>query len=94
MADAIEGLARSVARGLERRGLSGCTVTLKVRYADFTTVTRSATRPVPTRCPEEIAAVARELLGRTEADRRPVRLLGVTVSKLVESEAGQMSLFR
>ncbi|MFP3938975.1 MAG: DNA polymerase IV [Thermoanaerobaculia bacterium] len=93
MASAIDELARSVGQGLERRGLTGCTVTLKVRYGDFTTVTRSATRPVPTRCPEEISAAARELLGRTEAGHRPVRLLGVTVSKLVESEAGQMSLF-
>lgn len=89
----IGKLARAVAEGLERRNVAGCTVILKVRYGDFTTVTRSATRPVPTSDPEEIGAAARELLGRTEAGRRPVRLLGVTVSKLVESGAGQMSLF-
>lgn len=89
----LDELASSVAESLARRDLAGCTVTLKVRYGDFTTVTRSATRPVPTRVAGELAAAARELLGRTEAGHRPVRLLGVTVSKLVESGAGQMSLF-
>ncbi len=89
----IAELATSVAAGMERRGLGGCTVTLKVRYGDFTTITRAATRALPVSEGPEIAGVARELLHRTEAPRRPVRLLGVTVSKLVRTEEGQLWLF-
>jgi len=96
MEEVIGGLAGSVAEGLERRGIAGSTVTLKVRYDDFTTVTRSASRALPTAAAGEIARVALELLRRTDAGARPVRLLGVTVSRLAaagdESE-DQMTLF-
>ncbi|MGD2113536.1 MAG: DNA polymerase IV [Acidobacteriota bacterium] len=93
MGRVIDALAADVATGLARRGLGGCTVTLKVRYGDFTTVTRAATRALPLSAAREIAGVARELLVRTEAPRRPVRLLGVTVSKLVRTDEGQLYLF-
>lgn len=89
----LERLSESVAEGLERRGISGSTVTVKVRYGDFTTVTRAATLALPTASASQIAAVARDLLGRTEAAERPVRLLGVTVSKLAGEDAAQMALF-
>jgi DNA polymerase-4 len=89
----IDRLAGSVAESLERRSIAGCTVTLKVRYDDFTTVTRSATRGLPVASAEEIAGIARELLRSTEAEHRPVRLLGVTVSKLSGEDAGQLVLF-
>ena len=56
-------------------------MTIKVRYADFTTVTRSHTA-APTRDAAGIVARAVELLDRTEAARRPVRLLGVSVHNL------------
>ncbi len=79
----IERLAAEVAAGLERRELAGRTVTLKVRYADFTTVTRSRTLAAPVAGAATLARHARELLQRTEAARRPVRLLGVTASNLV-----------
>ena len=58
-------------------------MTLKVRYEDFTTVTRSRTFAVPVYDGASIAACARDLLRRTEAPKRPVRLLGVTASNLV-----------
>jgi DNA polymerase IV len=89
----IDRLAGSVAESLERRSIAGCTVTLKVRYDDFTTLTRSATRGLPVASAEEIAGIARELLRATEAEARPVRLLGVTVSKLSGEDAGQLVLF-
>jgi DNA polymerase-4 len=89
----LDRLAESVADGLERRGIAGCTVTIKVRYGDFTTLTRSTTLALPTASAAEIASVARELLGKTEAATRPVRLLGVTVSKLTGEEAPQLVLF-
>jgi DNA polymerase-4 len=58
-------------------------VTIKVRYSDFSTVTRSHTAP-PTREASDIVARAVQLLGRTEAGRRPVRLLGVSVHNLCD----------
>ena len=72
----IGQLARSVAASLAKKGLRARTVTVKVRYGDFTTVTRSHTA-APTRAAAEIVARALALLERTEAARRPVRLLGV-----------------
>lgn len=81
----IDRLAQSGAAWLERRRLAARTVTVKVRYADFTTVTRRHSAPA-TRGAEEIAARARRLLDRTEAGARPVRLLGVTMSNLSAAE--------
>ena len=87
--------AAEVAEGLTRRGLTAFTVTLKVRYSDFTTVTRSRTLPAPTADAGAITRVAVELLDtKTEAERRPVRLLGVTASNLVgEEDVVQLWLF-
>ncbi|MDH3402063.1 MAG: DNA polymerase IV [Acidobacteriota bacterium] len=86
-------LAESVARGLGKRDLSARTVTLKVRYDDFTTVTRSQTLPVPTADAGAVCRVARALVARTEAGRRAVRLLGVGGSNLVTGQIEQLDLF-
>jgi DNA polymerase-4 len=77
-------LARETAQWLERKRLAGRTVTIKVRYADFTTVTRSHTLSRPTADADVISSWATELLHRTQAGRRPVRLLGARVNGLVE----------
>ena len=73
----VERLARRVAASLQKKGLLARAVTLKLRYPDFTTVTRSHTAEPPTRDPEAFAARALALLERTDAAHRPVRLLGV-----------------
>ena len=73
----IERLARRVAAQVAKKGLHARTVTIKVRYADFTTVTRSHTEEPATHDAARIAARALMLLERTEAKKRPVRLLGV-----------------
>ncbi len=78
----VDAMARDGAAWLERKSLLCRTVTLKVRYSDFTTVTRSNSR-LPTRDAEEIVSRVLALLDRTEAGRRPVRLLGVSVHNLV-----------
>ena len=80
----VDEMARDGAAWLERKSLLCRTVTLKVRYSDFTTITRSNTRPSPTRNPDEIAARAVALLRKTDAGERPVRLLGVSVHNLVD----------
>jgi DNA polymerase-4 len=63
---------------LTRRRLLARTVTIKVRYDDFTTITRSHTAPA-TRDEAELTGRAVRLLEKTEAGARPVRLLGVSV---------------
>jgi DNA polymerase-4 len=75
-------LAERVGHTLHRKHVVGTTVTLKVRYADFTTVTRSVTGSVPSADPAHLFASVRFLLGRTEAGKRKVRLLGISVSNL------------
>jgi DNA polymerase-4 len=82
----VERLARRVAASLERKNLYARSVTLKLRYADFKTVTRSHTADPATRQPSEFAARAVALLERTEAARRPVRLLGVGAHDLSGAE--------
>jgi DNA polymerase-4 len=91
----VESMARQDATFLAERRLLARTVTLKVRYADFTTVTRSDTAR-PTRDADELAGRAAALLARTEAGARPVRLLGVGVHGLLAPGApgkdGQLPL--
>jgi DNA polymerase-4 len=80
----IDGMARDGAAWLERKSLLCRTVTIKVRYSDFTTITRSKSLLPPTRDAEAIVQRALALLEQTEAGRRPVRLLGVSVHNLVD----------
>ena len=82
----IDEMARDGAAWLERKALTCRTVTIKVRYSDFTTITRSHSKEPATRDGDEIAARALALLERTDAGRRPVRLLGVSVHNLVDPE--------
>jgi DNA polymerase-4 len=81
----VASMAGDNARWLQRRGILARTVTIKVRYEDFTTVTRSDTR-APTNDPDEIARRAVELLAKTEAGQRPVRLLGAGVHNFEGTE--------
>jgi DNA polymerase-4 len=70
---------------LARKELKARTVTIKVRYSDFTTITRSHTA-APTREESEISARAVALLDKTDAGKRPVRLLGVSVNGFASGE--------
>lgn len=91
----ILSLADRVARRMRRAGVSGRTVSLKVKYADFTQITRAATLPEPVDDSAEIYAAACRLLGKTEVGKRPVRLIGVSLSRLTSHENdAQLLLFR
>jgi DNA polymerase IV len=83
----IDRMARDAAEWLETHGLLCRTVTIKVRYSDFTTITRSHSRSPASRDEEDIAQRAVKLLERTEATTRPVRLLGVSVHNLEDPTA-------
>ena len=80
-------MARDGAAWLAQKGLLCRTVTIKVRYSDFTTLTRSHSKLPATRDADDIAARAVALLIRTEAASRPVRLLGASVHNLVDPAA-------
>jgi DNA polymerase-4 len=80
----IDQMARDNAGWLERKGLVCQTVTIKVRYDDFTTITRSHSSVPGTRDPDTLAGRAVALLDRTEAGVRPVRLVGVSVHNLID----------
>lgn len=78
----IRTLARKVARRAAAHGYSGFNVTLKIKYADFQTVTRTISRDIPFSRGEEIGECAVELLKKTAAGIRPVRLAGVGLNSL------------
>jgi DNA polymerase-4 len=87
-------LAGKVARRMRKDSLNGKTVTLKVKYSDFKSITRSATLTAPTDDAWEIYGAVLTLLNKTEVGRRPVRLLGVSLSQLLDVRMErQMSLF-
>lgn len=83
MAGLLTRQAKQVADRLGKAGLSGRTVTIKVRLHDFTTLSRSATLPSPTDQTGPIARTARRLLAEIDTSGG-VRLLGVGVSGLAD----------
>jgi DNA polymerase-4 len=86
-------LVEQVARRLRRHNLKGRTVELKVRFADFQTVSRSITLSEPTCATQELWQTSVELLtSRLPSNHLPVRLLGMGVSGL-DSSAAQGLLF-
>ena len=67
-------------------GMSGRTVSIKVRFADFTTITRAKTLRHHTDVSREIFATARELYDRLGLQRARIRLVGVRLEGLVEAD--------
>lgn len=91
---ALLSLSNKVARRMRRQGLTGKTIVLKIKYADFVQKTRSKTLADPTDDGFEIYTTACRLLEKTEVGKRLIRLLGVSVSQLRRSDVqGQLSLF-
>jgi DNA polymerase-4 len=86
----IRRLSLELARSLQERQLSARTIGIKVRLDDFTTVTRARTEAAAGGDPEQIGRTALELL-RAYGPPRPVRLLGVRASSLVEQSSGAPS---
>jgi DNA polymerase IV len=87
-------LCDKVARRMRRKGLKGKTITLKVKYFDFVQITRSSTLPKSTNDGSEIYSVICHLLNKTEVTKKPIRLLGVSLSQFGFLGSGtQLSLF-
>ncbi len=77
--DRVAGLAWT---RIERAGVSGRTVTLKVKYADFTLITRSRSQPAPVADQSAFTAVGQELLTRLMPVPKGIRLLGLGLHML------------
>jgi DNA polymerase-4 len=75
-------LATRVGERLRRHERLSQTITVKIKFHDFSACSRSLTLPEPTCDTMEIFQRACELLRKTEAGRRPVRLVGISVSNL------------
>jgi len=83
MLDILDELARRVIEGLRQVDRQGLTLTLKVKYRDFQSVTRSITFPEPISDIETAMDHLKRLLSNTEAGEKKVRLLGVSVSNFL-----------
>jgi DNA polymerase-4 len=91
LAQELLRLSEKTAAALRRRGLRGRTVSIKVRFADFTTITRSRTLPVATDVTQEIYRTACRLLTE-QTPPGAVRLVGVRVEQLGEPGSEQLLL--
>jgi DNA polymerase IV len=97
--EALRPLIKTVANHCAKRSISGRTITLKLRYADFRTITRSRTTLSPISDLEDIEGVISQLLTNLAPFPQGVRLLGVTLSALQMERVGavispkQQSLF-
>jgi len=82
MLNKLDYLSEKVFLKLNEKGFSAKTVTLKVKYDNFDLITRCVTSENSIKGADEMMAILGELLQKTEAGARKVRLLGVSVSKL------------
>ena len=90
----LERQSEELSHRLERAGLTGSTVVLKLRYSDFETVTRSRTHAESGRDPEQILQSALGLMEKTQYRERAVRLLGLGMSNLCADDGPvQLRLF-
>lgn len=85
-------LCERTANRLRSAGLAGRTISIKVRFADFTTITRSRTLPEATDVAAVIYATARSLYEALRLDRARLRLIGVRVEQLADSDSAPHQL--
>jgi DNA polymerase-4 len=83
MTAALYGLTEDCCKSLRRHGLAAGTVAAKVRFADFTTVRKQTTLPLPAVHEEELFPVVLRLFRSLLVSGRPVRLVGVHADHLV-----------
>lgn len=84
----LRELAGKVSESMQNKNVAGKTVTLKVRYDDFETITRSTSFSHYIDRADDIGETAISLLEQTEVGQRKVRLLGITLSNLNLNEQG------
>lgn len=84
--------SEDIAKGLAKRRLAARTVQVKVRYGDFTSLTRQISMEEPLTEAKEIYRLGCWLLGRERLVNRPLRLIGLGVSGLVDAQVSQLQL--
>lgn len=85
----LRELAEKISKSMKSKNAAGKTVTLKVRYDDFETITRSTSFSHYINDAADITGTAIRLLEETQVGKRKVRLLGITISNLNLSEKGR-----
>lgn len=86
-------LCEGVAASCRRKDIAGTTVTVKLRFRGFDTVTRQCTLPAPADTVEAVWPAARTLFHKADRGRVPIRLVGVTLSGFDEAPATQLGMF-
>jgi len=89
----LDRIAGSVARRLDKNGFRARTVVLKLRYANFRTITRQSSRPLPIAGAGEIAAAAHALLDVAAQSSDRFRLIGIHATNLAKDEPDQLGLW-
>lgn len=97
----LERIGITVTNRLQKHQLSGRTITLKVKFSDFTQITRNQSFTTPLNDYDTIVDSAKQLLDKVERDEKPVRLLGISLSNFGEAvikwrkpkDPGQLELF-
>ena len=89
---ALKEMAADVAHTLDRHGIGALTVQVKVRYSDFTTLTRQLRLEDPVTEAKDICRIAQFLLARDRLVKSPLRLIGIGVSTLVPPAGHQLRL--
>ncbi|SMF28614.1 DNA polymerase IV [Pseudobacteriovorax antillogorgiicola] len=92
----LKHVVDEVCRRLEKARVRGKTLTLKVKYGDFKQITRSLSLPHGIANSQQILEHLQELILKTEWGRRPVRLVGVSLSHLegYDESSGTRSVFQ
>ena len=80
----LSGLAQRVVHSLGKHQKVGKTIVVKIRYADFQTLTKRRTLDIPTNDEEVILRIATEIVDQVGELNRGVRLLGITLTNLEE----------
>jgi DNA polymerase-4 len=90
----LDGLLDGIARRLRAARVVGHTVVLRIRFDDFTRITRSCTLPTPTSATGPLREAARRLLDHAQAlvEERGLTLVGVAVANLSDADAVQLPL--
>lgn len=86
METALVNIATEVCQRLQKNNRQGYTLTLKIKYDNYETITRSQTLAAPIKEEEQMLQMATRLLSKHVERDRPVRLLGITLSNLIDPQ--------
>jgi len=89
----LDRIAQSVARRLDKSGFRARTIVLKLRYANFRTITRQSSRPLPIDGASDISAAAHALLDAAAKPGDRFRLIGIHATNLLTEEPDQLDLW-